>query len=53
MLAEWLAIIMFVLFLLLILSGYPVAFSFAGTAIVFGAMGLALGEFPLARMGLL
>ena len=53
MLAEWLAIIMFVLFLILILSGYPVAFSFAGTAIVFGLMGLALDAFPLARLGLL
>ncbi len=50
---EWLAIVMFVLFLILILSGYPVAFSFAGTAIAFGAIGLALGAFPLARIGLL
>ena len=50
---EWLAIVMFVLFLILIMSGYPVAFSFAGTAIAFGAIGLALGAFPLARMGLL
>lgn len=36
---EWLAIIMFVLFLALILSGYPVAFSFAGTAIIFFVLG--------------
>lgn len=36
---EWLAIIMFVLFLALILSGYPVAFSFAGTAIFFFVLG--------------
>ncbi len=50
---EWLAIVMFVLFLILILSGYPVAFSFAGTAIVFGAIGLALGAFPFSRLGLL
>ena len=50
---EWIAIVMFVLFLILILSGYPVAFSFAGTAIVFGAIGLAIGAFPIARMGLL
>ncbi|MCA9921046.1 MAG: TRAP transporter large permease subunit [Anaerolineales bacterium] len=50
---EWLAIVMFVLFLILILSGYPVAFSFAGTAIVFGAIGLAVGAFPISRMGLL
>ncbi len=50
---EWLAIVMFVLFLILILSGYPVAFSFAGTAIAFGAIGLALGAYPLARIGVL
>lgn len=50
---EWIAIVMFVLFLILILSGYPVAFSFAGTAIVFGAIGLALGAFPIQRLGLL
>lgn len=42
---EWLAIIMFVFFFILILYGYPVAFSFAGTAIVFLVIGLALGAF--------
>ena len=41
---EWLAIIMFALFLGLILSGYPVAFSFAGTAIVFFILGWATGS---------
>lgn len=40
---EWLAIIMFALFLGLILSGYPVAFSFAGTAIIFFILGWATG----------
>ncbi|MBK8432865.1 MAG: TRAP transporter large permease subunit [Chloroflexi bacterium] len=50
---EWLAIIMFVLFLILILSGYPVAFSFAGTGIAFGAIGLAMGAFTIQRLGLL
>ncbi len=50
---EWLAIVMFVLFLILILSGYPVAFSFAGTAIVFGAIGLALGAFDVNLLRLL
>lgn len=50
---EWLAIAMFVLFFILILYGYPVAFSFAGTAIVFGAMGLALGAFPASTLKLL
>lgn len=47
---EWVAIVMFVLFLILILSGYPVAFSFAGTAIAFGGIGLYLGAFEINRM---
>jgi tripartite ATP-independent transporter DctM subunit len=50
---EWLSIAMFFGFLLLLLSGYPVAFSFAGTAIVFGAIGLAVGEVELRRLLLL
>ncbi|MDE0171312.1 MAG: TRAP transporter large permease subunit [bacterium] len=47
---EWLAIIMFAIFLVLLLVGYPVAFSFAGTAIVFGAIGILLGEFDFNRL---
>ncbi len=50
---EWLAIVMFVLFLGLLLSGYPVAFSFAGTAIVFGLLGIALDVFSSANLNLL
>jgi tripartite ATP-independent transporter DctM subunit len=41
---EWLAIIMFAIFLGLILSGYPVAFSFAGTAIIFFILGLVFDD---------
>lgn len=50
---EWLALVMFVLFLGLLLSGYPVAFSFAGTAVVFGLLGIALGVFSSANLNLL
>jgi tripartite ATP-independent transporter DctM subunit len=50
---EWLAIAMFVGFFLILMSGYPVAYSFAGTAIVFGGMGLAVGAFDLNRLLLL
>jgi tripartite ATP-independent transporter DctM subunit len=50
---EWLSIVMFVGFFFLLLSGYPVAFSFAGTAIVFGAIGLLVGEVELRRLLLL
>jgi tripartite ATP-independent transporter DctM subunit len=50
---EWLAIAMFVGFFIILMSGYPVAFSFAGTAIIFGGIGLAVGAFDLNRLLLL
>lgn len=50
---EWVAMIMFVLFMVLILSGYPVAYSFAGTAVIFLLIGLALGAFDLRLLRLL
>lgn len=51
--SRWYALVMFVFFLSLILSGYPVAFSFAGTGILFGAIGIATGLFPFSRLILL
>nr|WP_317111362.1 TRAP transporter large permease subunit [Chroococcidiopsis sp. SAG 2025] len=50
---EWLAIAMFVGFFFILISGYPVAFSFAGTAIVFGAIGWLVGAFDPSRLLLL
>ncbi|MBK9051747.1 MAG: TRAP transporter large permease subunit [Chloroflexi bacterium] len=50
---EWLALVMFVFFFILILIGYPVAFSFAGTAIAFGTLGLLLGAFDTRLLRLL
>ncbi|WP_017298370.1 TRAP transporter large permease [Nodosilinea nodulosa] len=50
---EWLAIAMFVGFFLILISGYPVAFSFAGTGLVFGLVGWLLGAFDPARLLLL
>lgn len=50
---EWLSIAMFVGFFFMLMSGYPVAFSFAGTALVFGAIGLLVGEVELRRILLL
>jgi tripartite ATP-independent transporter DctM subunit len=44
---EWLALAMFGLFLVMIMFGYPVAFSFAGSALVFMVIGLALGIFNI------
>jgi tripartite ATP-independent transporter DctM subunit len=50
---EWLGILMFVGFFFILMSGYPVAFSFAGTAIVFGFIGTVVGGFNTARLLLL
>lgn len=50
---EWLAVLMFLGFFLILLTGYPVAFSFAGTALVFCAIGLAVGAFDANLLKLL
>lgn len=50
---EWLAIAMFVGFFFMLMSGYPVAFSFAGTGLVFGGIGLLVGAFDINRLLLL
>ncbi|OWY63624.1 hypothetical protein B7486_52040 [cyanobacterium TDX16] len=50
---EWLAIAMFVGFFFILISGYPVAFSFAGTALVFGSIGALVGAFDPSRLLLL
>lgn len=50
---EWLAIAMFVGFFFILMTGYPVAFSFAGTAIIFGAIGWFVGAFDPSRLLLL
>ncbi|MFO7167032.1 MAG: TRAP transporter large permease subunit [Chloroflexota bacterium] len=50
---EWLALLMFAAFFGILLLGYPVAFSFAGTAFLFGAIGLALGAFDFNLLRLL
>lgn len=50
---EWLAIVMFLGFFIILMSGYPVAFSFAGTGIVFGLLGWFVGAFDPNRLLLL
>jgi len=50
---EWLAIAMFVGFFFILMSGYPVAFSFAAAAMVFGGLGLAAGAFDFNLVRLL
>ncbi len=44
---EWLALVMFFGFFVIIMSGYPVGYSFAATAILFGAIGYFTGSFNL------
>jgi tripartite ATP-independent transporter DctM subunit len=44
---------MFVGFFGILLSGYPVAFSFAGTGIIFGLIGFLAGAFDVERLLLL
>jgi tripartite ATP-independent transporter DctM subunit len=50
---AWLAIIMFAVFLVVILVGYPVAFSFAGTAIIFFVLGLIFDVLELRDINVL
>jgi tripartite ATP-independent transporter DctM subunit len=50
---EWLSVMMFAGFFVLLMSGYPVAFSFAGTAIIFGLIGLSLDAFNMDLLRLL
>lgn len=50
---EWLSIAMFGVFFLMLLSGYPVALSFAATAILFTAIGVPLGAMKFAVVGTL
>lgn len=50
---EWLAVAMFLGFIVILLAGYPVAFSFAGTAILFAIIGYAVGVVDPNRLKVL
>jgi tripartite ATP-independent transporter DctM subunit len=47
-LAGWLDVMMVVALCAMLMAGYPVAFSLAGTAIIFAVIGLAAGVFDLS-----
>ena len=47
---DFLGPLMFVVVFILIFSGYPVAFSLGGTALIFAIVGVALGFFDWALM---
>ena len=42
-------IVMFVGTMLLLMMGFPVAFTLAGSGLLFGALGLAMGAFDFVR----
>ena len=42
---EWLAPLMFVVALILIFSGYPVAFALGGVSLIFAVIGISVGYF--------
>ncbi|MDA9015043.1 TRAP transporter large permease subunit, partial [Porticoccaceae bacterium] len=48
--AEWIPFIMFLTVCLVLMAGYPVAFSLAGTALLFAFVGSAAGNFDPAYL---
>lgn len=50
---EWLAILMFVAVCLVLLLGYPVAFSLAGVALIFAGVGHLIGGFDSSLLSAL
>ena len=50
---ELLAILLFIITALLLIFGYPVALTLAGTAIIFAILGHFLDVFPLVLLGVI
>ena len=50
---EYLDLIMFAALIVVVLSGFPVAFSIAGTAVAFAFLGWASGQMDISLMGAL
>lgn len=50
---AWLAIVMFVVICLVLMAGYPVAFTLGGVSLLFAFLGAALGVFNLADLSFL
>ena len=48
---EWLDLAMFVVLCVLVLLGYPIAFTLAGTALIFGLLGMTMGVFDADFLG--
>jgi len=48
---QWLDLVMFLALCALVLLGYPVSFTLAGTALIFGLLGMAMGVFDADFLG--
>jgi tripartite ATP-independent transporter DctM subunit len=48
---EWLDLAMFIALCLLVLLGFPISFTLAGTALIFGLLGMAMGVFDADFLG--
>ena len=42
---EWVALLLFAAVIMVLLAGFPVAFTMGGTALVFAGVGIAAGVF--------
>lgn len=51
--AEWVPLLMFLCVCLVLMLGYPVAFSLGGTALVFAGIGIVSGHFDPSLLGAL
>lgn len=49
--AEWIPLLMFLCVCLVLMLGYPVAFSLGGTALIFAGFGIVSGHFDPAFLG--
>jgi tripartite ATP-independent transporter DctM subunit len=47
---EWAALLLFLTVILVLLAGFPVAFTLAGTALLFAGAGVLSGDFPAALL---
>ena len=50
---EWAALLLFVSVVVLLLAGFPVAFSLSGTALIFAFIGVLSGDFEIAFLSAL
>ncbi|WP_111655353.1 TRAP transporter large permease [Isoalcanivorax indicus] len=50
---EWIALLLFVSVCLVLMAGYPVAFTLGGVALLFAFAGILLGVFDASELGLL